>query len=125
MNHPPRRRKRIGLIGFGFIGRGVYRRLLADPALELAFVHNRSGPALADVPAALRLADLAQAANYDADLVVEVAHTRSRANTARCCCGIRITCRCRSRRWRTTHCASDCWRRHRCTAPGCWFPTAH
>ena len=74
MSSPPRRRKRIGLIGFGFIGREVYRRLLADPALEPAFVHNRSGDALADVPASLRLPDLAQAARCGADLVVEMAH---------------------------------------------------
>ena len=61
----PRRKKRIGLIGFGFIGRRVFERLLADPALEPAFVHNRSEAALVD---------LAQARARDADLVVELAH---------------------------------------------------
>ena len=68
------RKKRVGLIGFGFIGRQVFQRLLQDEALEPAFVHNRSAGALADVPAALRLPDLAQAAGMHADLVVEMAH---------------------------------------------------
>ncbi len=68
------RRKRVGLIGYGFIGRQVLQRLQTDPALEPAFVHNRSSAALADVPASLRLDDLAQAAGRDADLIVEMAH---------------------------------------------------
>ena len=35
--------KRIGLVGFGFIGSGVYRRIVEQTALglEIAFVHNR------------------------------------------------------------------------------------
>ena len=68
------KKKRIGLIGYGFVGRHVLQRLLADPALEPAFVHNRSAGPLADVPPALRLNDLAQAAGMGADLVVEMAH---------------------------------------------------
>ena len=68
------RKKRIGLIGFGFIGRQVYDRLLADPALETAFVHNRSDFALASVPQSLRLRDLVEAPARAADLVVEMAH---------------------------------------------------
>ncbi|MEO5672700.1 MAG: hypothetical protein ABIR26_18590, partial [Ramlibacter sp.] len=68
------RKKRVGLIGFGFIGRQVFERLLADEELEPAFVHNRSAGALSGVPAALRLNDLAQAAGMKADLVVEMAH---------------------------------------------------
>lgn len=68
------RKKRIGLIGYGFIGRQVFQRLLVDDALELAFVHNRSAASLTDVPVPLRLNDLAQAAGMGADLVVEMAH---------------------------------------------------
>src|SRR3954464_10213188 len=52
---------RIGLIGFGFIGKGVYRAI-ADrelDGLEVAFVWNRSADKLAGVPARLVLPDLA------------------------------------------------------------------
>src|SRR5436190_24373867 len=70
------RKKRVGLIGFGFIGQQVFQRLLVDEALEPAFVHNRSAAPLAHVPAELRLNDLAQAAGMNADLVVEMAHPR-------------------------------------------------
>ena len=74
----PARRKRIGLIGFGFIGRQVYERITADAngPLEVAFVHNRSAEALARVPEALRLHDLAAMDRHGADLVVEMAHPR-------------------------------------------------
>ncbi|MEJ7928562.1 aspartate dehydrogenase domain-containing protein [Ramlibacter sp. AN1015] len=69
-------KRRIGLIGFGFIGRQVYRRMAADIGgpLEIAFVHNRSPDALAEVPEALRLHDLADIATRRPDLVVEMAH---------------------------------------------------
>jgi len=70
------RRRRIGLIGFGFIGRQVWQRIAAAPdlGLDVAFVHNRSPEALADVPPAQRLADLADFARHEPDLVVEMAH---------------------------------------------------
>jgi predicted dinucleotide-utilizing enzyme len=70
----PRRKQRVGLIGYGFIGRQVFARLQADPALEAAFVHNRGAAALADVLPGLRLEDLSAAAGRRADLVVEMAH---------------------------------------------------
>ncbi len=71
-----RRTARIGLIGFGGIGRQVYQRVVDGPpcGLEIAFVHNRSAPALADVPRALQLDDLERFAERDADLVIEMAH---------------------------------------------------
>jgi predicted dinucleotide-utilizing enzyme len=70
------RRRRIGLIGFGYIGREMWRRIAtgADADLEIAFVHNRSLEALAAVPPAQRLADLADFARHQPDLVVEMAH---------------------------------------------------
>lgn len=76
---PSSRKRRIGLIGFGFIGRQVYERVTADAdgPLEIAFVHNRSAEALAGVPEGLRLHDLgddAALAARRADLVVEMAH---------------------------------------------------
>jgi len=68
------RKKRVGLIGYGFIGRQVLQRLLHDDALEPAFVFNRSAAALAELPPALRLADLSHAPSREADLIVEMAH---------------------------------------------------
>lgn len=70
------RRRRIGLIGFGFIGKQVYERIVNDPslALDVAFVHNRSEAALATVPHDLRLQRLDDMASRSADLVVEMAH---------------------------------------------------
>jgi predicted dinucleotide-utilizing enzyme len=72
----PAARRRVGLIGFGSIGSRVYRRIVDEPSLglDVAFVHNRSETALADVPAALRLRDIAELPRFAADLVVEVAH---------------------------------------------------
>ena len=67
---------RIGLIGFGFIGRQVHERIVGNPGggLEIAFVHNRNQQALVGVAPGLYLADLADMAHFDADLVVEMAH---------------------------------------------------
>ena len=64
---------RIGLIGFGFIGAGLYREIQSgrQPGLRLAFLHNRSP---ADIPAALRLADLDEAAARSPTLIIEAAH---------------------------------------------------
>ena len=69
-------RCRVGLIGFGFIGRQVYRRIAGDPSLglDVAFVHNRSDDALAEVPRDRRLRDLDALAEFTPDLVVEMAH---------------------------------------------------
>lgn len=68
--------RRIGLIGFGFIGAQVYRRLQAQPQLgiEVAFVHNRNQARLAELPRELVLGDLAGMAGRRCDLVVEMAH---------------------------------------------------
>jgi hypothetical protein len=54
----PARRRRIGLIGCGFVGAEVFRRITAEPSLglDVAFVWNRSAERLdaAGVPPALR-----------------------------------------------------------------------
>ena len=39
--------KRIGVIGYGFIGQNLVERILASDDLELAFVWNRSPDKLA------------------------------------------------------------------------------
>lgn len=68
--------KRIGLVGYGFIGRHVCEQILGDPSLGLAiaFVHNRSPGRLAGLPPELVLTDLGTFAERTPDLIVEVAH---------------------------------------------------
>lgn len=67
---------RIGIVGFGFIGRHLYQRLMqgGEPGLAVAFVWNRSPGKIAGVPLGLVLRDLAAAPEKRADLIVEVAH---------------------------------------------------
>ena len=64
---------RIGLVGFGFIGAELYRRIAADDGVEVAFVHARSRTRLAGLPDALILDDLSRAGDRAPDLIVEVA----------------------------------------------------
>ncbi|MEO1575535.1 MAG: hypothetical protein AAFU65_11315, partial [Pseudomonadota bacterium] len=73
--------RRIGLLGYGSVGRYLARRVLDAPELALAFVYNRSAEALSDprlsgvttASGSLSAAWPALAA-AGADLVVEVAH---------------------------------------------------
>ncbi len=67
---------RVGLIGFGFIGKGLYRAITDREfdGLEVAFVWNRSADKLAGVPAPLVLADIANFADATPDLIIESAH---------------------------------------------------
>ena len=65
---------RIGLIGFGFIGAELYRRIAADGGPgEIVFVHGRSRERLAGLPRELILDDLSKAAGSAPDLIVEMA----------------------------------------------------
>ena len=68
--------RRIGILGLGFIGGEVYRRLREDasPHLELAFVWNRNPARLASVPRDLQLEDLDHFEEFGADLIVELCH---------------------------------------------------
>ena len=67
---------RVGLIGFGFIGVGLYRAITRREleGLEVAFVWNRSADKLAGLPAQLVLADIANFADAAPDLIIESAH---------------------------------------------------
>lgn len=69
-------RRRIGLIGYGFIARQVVERLRAEPnwGVDIAFVHNRSRERLAELPPEWVLDDLARMPEDGLDLVVEMAH---------------------------------------------------
>lgn len=65
---------RVGLIGHGFIGSELYRRIVAaSDRVEVAFVHNRRGERLVAIPPDLVLKDLAGARDHAPDLIVEVA----------------------------------------------------
>lgn len=66
--------RRIGLLGFGFIGAALWREIAAHPTLSPAFAWNRTAARLADLPDALRLSDPAEAAARGADLVIEASH---------------------------------------------------
>jgi predicted dinucleotide-utilizing enzyme len=67
--------RRIGLIGFGFVGAGLYQALRdGAQGLEVAFVHNRSAGRLGEVPPPLVLDDLRGFARFAPDMIVECAH---------------------------------------------------
>jgi aspartate dehydrogenase len=67
--------KRIGIVGFGFIGASLFRELAHEGSgLQVAFVHNRSLCKLDGVPANLLLDDLSDFAARRPDLIVECAH---------------------------------------------------
>ena len=68
-------RLRIGVAGYGYIGRSIVERVAASGGrFETAFVHNRSPAALAGLDPALRLDDLGAARARRPDLIVECAH---------------------------------------------------
>jgi aspartate dehydrogenase len=68
--------KRVGIIGFGFIGASLYRTIAQREVagLETAFVSNRTPDKLTGVPAELILTDLSRTAERRPDLIVECAH---------------------------------------------------
>ena len=66
---------RVGVIGYGFIGRAIVERLRSDSEnFELAFVHARRREQADDIPDADFLADVKNVQTRSADLVVETAH---------------------------------------------------
>lgn len=66
---------RIGVIGYGFIGRAIVERLRSDPEnFQLAFVHARRREQADNVPDADFLTEMGSGQTHGADLVVETAH---------------------------------------------------
>ncbi len=67
---------RIGLVGYGQIGRAVHHMINANPhtGMQVVFVHDQFAAALNDIPADLALDDLAQFEEKKPDLIVEMAH---------------------------------------------------
>ncbi len=69
-------RVRVGVIGFGFIGRHVVQAIRNRPelGLELAFVHARDIGKLQDLPQSLVAPSLQDLRRFAPDLIVECAH---------------------------------------------------
>jgi predicted dinucleotide-utilizing enzyme len=67
---------RIGLVGFGYIGRYVYEQISARPelGLEIAFIHEQAAERRAGLPPEVILPDICDFASRRPDLVVEMAH---------------------------------------------------
>ena len=68
--------KRVGIIGFGFIGASLYRAIQEREidGLQVAFVSNRTPDKLVGVSSDLILDDLSCATECRPDLIVECAH---------------------------------------------------
>jgi len=67
---------RIGLIGYGQIGKAVHKMIGEQPdsGMEVVFVHDQSAAALDGVPDELVLEDLADFEAKSPNLIVEMAH---------------------------------------------------
>ena len=67
---------RIGLIGYGQIGKAVHEMIETDAenGMEVVFIHDEQAGAVKDVSEALLLKDLGNFSARKADLVVEMAH---------------------------------------------------
>lgn len=66
---------RVGIIGYGYIGRAIVERLRADPQnFQLAFVHARRREQADNIADAEFLANLGDCQSRAPDLVVETAH---------------------------------------------------
>jgi aspartate dehydrogenase len=72
----PTKTTRIGLIGYGQIGRSVHQMINKDSrnGMEVVFIHDERSEAVQDVADDLLLKDLGKFAAKEADLVVEMAH---------------------------------------------------
>lgn len=70
-------KQRVGVVGYGHLGKYLVNQILKDDRLELAFVWNRSKEALDDFQHKdLVLENLCDFLTRDADLIVEVAHPK-------------------------------------------------
>ncbi len=69
-------RKRLGIVGFGYIGSYIYDQITKRPdlGLDVAFVNNRSPERLENVPRDIVLDDLSDFATRTPDMVIEMAH---------------------------------------------------
>ncbi|RNA08158.1 L-aspartate dehydrogenase [Brachionus plicatilis] len=66
--------KRVGIVGFGHLGKYLYDRLSDDKNFEIVFIWNRSRIDDQSIDKKLVLADLEDFKNHKVDLIIEVAH---------------------------------------------------
>ena len=67
--------KRVGLIGYGFIGKAIYQRILENSDhMETAFVYTRDFKSLEGVDESHVIDRLEEAGSREPDLIVEMAH---------------------------------------------------
>lgn len=66
--------RRVGIVGYGHLGKYLVEKIQENPDLDLAFVWNRSPAALEGFQQDLILQDLKDFSKRNADLIVEVAH---------------------------------------------------
>ncbi|XP_067143867.1 aspartate dehydrogenase domain-containing protein-like [Centruroides vittatus] len=66
--------RRVGIVGYGHLGRFLYRSLRDSNNFRVAFVWNRTPCALEDVDENLVLRELSDFHSRPADVIVEVAH---------------------------------------------------
>ena len=76
---PFSRRRRVGVVGFGLLGRYLVEKIVNECSglLELAFVWNRSHSCVEEsehIPIAARCFDLERVASFAPDIIVEVCH---------------------------------------------------
>lgn len=66
---------RVGILGYGNLGRYLTKRILEDDSFHLAFVWNRTRTAFGkEIGSHLILDDFSQLPQKDVDIVIEVAH---------------------------------------------------
>lgn len=66
--------KRIGILGYGHLGKFLCQRVLEDSNFELVYVWNRSEITDSDLDKKYILIDLNQFYKYQVDIIIEVAH---------------------------------------------------
>ena len=69
-------KRRIGIVGYGHLGKFLTEAILNHPKLELAFVWNRTKSVFdqSGIDSKLILEDLKKCGEANPDLIVEVSH---------------------------------------------------
>jgi aspartate dehydrogenase len=68
--------KRIGLIGYGIIGKSIHRMIKQNPEsrMEVVFINDLASSSLKDVAEELVLADIGHFKTKNPDIIIEMAH---------------------------------------------------